>query len=416
MQFEILKKDPKSGARLGQVITSHGAFRTPAFIPVGTQATVKAMTPEELREMGAEIILSNTYHLYLRPGHELIRRMGGLHCFMQWNYPLLTDSGGFQVFSLNSFVKVTGEGAHFQSHLDGSRHFISPEKAIAIQQALGADIIMCLDECTAYPASHEEAARSLELTLDWARRCKESHGSQDQALFGIVQGGMHSDLRRKAAETLAAIGFDGYAIGGLSVGENKEVMFRVVADTAPLLPQDRPRYLMGVGLPGDILEAVRHGVDMFDCVLPTRNARNGTLFTRSGKIVIKNAQYAEDPLPIEPGCPCYACRHYSRAYLRHLYLAEEILALRLNTIHNLHFYLQFMNDMRKAVAEDRFEAFGREFHAHWVSGDEQSLGGRKSFPTHPALRNRISFNPSENLCRSSRRNVKNQQGGKFDVQ
>jgi len=416
MQFEILKKDPKSGARLGQGITSHGAFRTPAFIPVGTQATVKAMTPEELREMGAEIVLSNTYHLYLRPGHELIRRMGGLHGFMQWNYPLLTDSGGFQVFSLTSFVKVTGEGAHFQSHLDGSRHFISPEKAIEIQQALGADIIMCLDECTAYPASHEEAARSLELTLDWARRCKESHASQDQALFGIVQGGMHSDLRRRAAETLAEIGFDGYALGGLSVGESKEAMFRIVADTAPVLPQDRPRYLMGVGLPGDILEAVRHGVDMFDCVLPTRNARNGTLFTRSGKIVIKNAQYAEDPSPIEPGCLCYACRHYSRAYLRHLYQAEEILALRLNTIHNLHFYLQFMKDMRKAIAEDRFEAFGQEFQARWVSGAEPSSEGRESFPAHPALRNRIIFNSSANLCRSSRRNVKNQQGGKFDVQ
>jgi len=262
MQFEILKKDPKSRVRLGQCSTSHGVFRTPAFIPVGTQATVKAATPEELREMGAEIILSNTYHLYLRPGHELIRRMGGLHHFMHWNYPLLTDSGGFQVFSLNSLVKVTGEGVHFQSHLDGSRHFISPEKAIQIQEALGADIIMCLDECTAYPACQEEAAWSLELTLHWARRCKEAHSSQDQAIFGIVQGGMHSDLRRRAAETLAEIGFDGYAIGGLSVGESKEVMFQVVADTTPFLPQDRPRYLMGVGLPGDILEAVRQGVDV----------------------------------------------------------------------------------------------------------------------------------------------------------
>jgi queuine tRNA-ribosyltransferase len=416
MQFEILKKDPKSGARLGQAITSHGMFRTPAFIPVGTQATVKAMTPEELREMGAEIILSNTYHLYLRPGHELIRRMGGLHGFMNWNHPLLTDSGGFQVFSLTSLVNVTGEGVHFQSHLDGSRHFISPEKAIEIQQALGADIIMCLDECTAYPASREEAARSLELTLDWARRCKESHGSQDQALFGIIQGGMHSDLRRKAAATLAAIGFDGYAIGGLSVGENKETMFRVIAETAPLLPQGRLRYLMGVGLPGDILEAVRHGVDMFDCVLPTRNARNGTLFTRSGKLVIKNARYTEDPLPVEPGCPCYTCQHYSRAYLRHLYLAEEILALRLNTIHNLHSYLNFMSDIRMAIAEDRFEAFAQEFHGHWGSGDEQPLGGQESSSTRPVLRNRTSFNPSENLRRSSRRNVKNQQGGKFDVQ
>ena len=416
MQFKILKKDSKSGARVGVGITSHGTFRTPAFMPVGTQATVKAMTPEELREMGAEVILSNTYHLYLRPGHELIRRMGGLHRFMNWNHPLLTDSGGFQVFSLSSLVKVTGEGAHFQSHLDGSRHFLSPEKAIEIQQALGADIIMCLDECTAYPASREEAARSLELTLEWARRCRDSHNSPDQALFGIVQGGIHSDLRQKAVETLAGIGFDGFALGGLSVGESKEEMFRVVADTAPLLPQGRPRYLMGVGLPGDILDAVRHGVDMFDCVLPTRNARNGTLFTRSGKRVIKNARYAEDPRPVEPGCPCYACRHYSRAYLRHLYLSEEILALRLNTIHNLHFYLQFMNDLRTAIAEDRFEAFTQEFHSHWASGDEQSPRGQESTATHSALRNGASFNPSENLRRSSRRNMKNQQGGKFDVQ
>jgi len=416
MQFEILKKDPKSGARLGRVMTGHGAFHTPAFIPVGTQATVKAVTPEELREMGAEIILSNTYHLYLRPGHELVRRMGGLHRFMHWHYPLLTDSGGFQIFSLNSLVKITGEGVHFQSHLDGSRHFISPEKAIEIQEALGADIIMCLDECTAYPASHGEAARSLELTLDWARRCKESHGSPGQALFGIVQGGMHPDLRRRAAETLAEIGFDGYAIGGLSVGESKEVMFQVVADTAPFLPQDRPRYLMGVGLPGDILEAVRQGVDMFDCVLPTRNARNGTLFTRSGKIVIKNAKYAKDPLPIEPGCPCYACRYYSRAYLRHLYLAEEILALRLNTIHNLHFYLDFMNDIRKAIAGERLDAFGQEFRSNWVSGEEQTSEAWESSPTHPGPEDNISFKPAKNPYRSSQRNLKNHQGGEFDVQ
>mgnify|MGYP001074429265 CR=1 FL=1 len=397
--FEILKKDKSSRARLGQCSTSHGVFHTPAFIPVGTQATVKAVTPEELREMGAEIILSNTYHLYLRPGHELIRRMGGLHRFMRWNYPLLTDSGGFQVFSLNSLVKVTEEGVHFQSHLDGSRHFISPEKAIQIQEALGADIIMCLDECTAYPASQEEASRSLELTLHWARRCQEAHASPDQAIFGIVQGGMHSDLRQRAAETLAEIGFDGYAIGGLSVGESKEVMFQVVADTTPLLPPDRPCYLMGVGLPGDILEAVRQGVDMFDCVLPTRNARNGTLFTRSGKVVIKNAKYAEDSLPVEPGCACYNCRHYSRAYLRHLYLAEEILAVRLNTIHNLHFFLQFMNDMRKAIAEDRFDTFAQGFHSNWISGEEQLPEARESY-----------------LSRQGLRNVKNQQGGKFDVQ
>jgi len=363
MQFEVLKKDNTSGARLGRCHTAHGVFHTPAFIPVGTQATVKAMTPEELRDLGAEIILSNTYHLYLRPGHERIRRLGGLHRFMHWEHPLLTDSGGFQVFSLNSLVKVSEEGVEFQSHLDGSRHFITPEKAIAIQEALGADIIMCLDECTPYPASHEEAECSLQRTLKWSRRCRESHQASHQALFGIVQGGMYSDLRRKGVEVLVEIGFDGYALGGLSVGENQEIMVRVIAETAPLLPENLPRYVMGLGMPGDMIKAVREGVDMFDCVLPTRNARNGMLFTRSGKMAIKNAKYAEDPSPIEPGCPCYTCRNYSRAYLRHLYFAEEILAFRLNTIHNLHFYLTFMREMRQAIAEDRLDGFIQDFNS-----------------------------------------------------
>lgn len=363
MQFEVLKKDNTSRARLGRCHTAHGVFHTPAFIPVGTQATVKAMTPEELRDLGAEIILSNTYHLYLRPGHERIRRLGGLHRFMHWEHPLLTDSGGFQVFSLNSLVKVSEEGVEFKSHLDGSRHFITPEKAIAIQEALGADIIMCLDECTPYPASHEEAECSLQRTLKWSRRCRESHRASHQALFGIVQGGMYSDLRQKGVEVLVEIGFDGYALGGLSVGENKESMARVIGETAPLLPENLPRYVMGLGMPGDMIEAVREGVDMFDCVLPTRNARNGMLFTRSGKMAIKNAKYAEDPSPIEPGCPCYTCRNYSRAYLRHLYFAEEILAFRLNTIHNLHFYLTFMREMRQAIAEDRLDGFIQDFNS-----------------------------------------------------
>ncbi len=363
MHFEVLKKDNNSRARLGRCHTAHGVFHTPAFIPVGTQATVKAMTPEELRDLGAEIILSNTYHLYLRPGHERIRRLGGLHRFMHWEHPLLTDSGGFQVFSLNSLVKVSEEGVEFKSHLDGSRHFITPEKAIAIQEALGADIIMCLDECTPYPASHEEAECSLQRTLKWSRRCRESHRASHQALFGIVQGGMYSDLRRKGVEVLIEIGFDGYALGGLSVGENQEIMVRVIAETAPLLPENLPRYVMGLGMPGDMIEAVREGVDMFDCVLPTRNARNGMLFTRSGKMAIKNAKYAEDPSPIEPGCPCYTCRNYSRAYLRHLYFAEEILAFRLNTIHNLHFYLTFMREMRQAIAEDRLDGFIQDFNS-----------------------------------------------------
>ncbi|MBU1206117.1 MAG: tRNA guanosine(34) transglycosylase Tgt [Proteobacteria bacterium] len=365
MQFEILKKDNTSRARLGRCQTAHGVLHTPAFIPVGTQATVKAMTPEELRDMGAEIILANTYHLYLRPGHERIRRLGGLHRFMHWEHPLLTDSGGFQVFSLNSLVKVSEEGVEFQSHLDGSRHFITPEKAIAIQSALGADIIMCLDECTPYPASHEEAECSLQRTLNWSRRCRESHRASHQALFGIVQGGMYADLRRRGVETLAEIGFDGYALGGLSVGENKEIMARVIGETAPLLPENLPRYVMGVGMPGDIIQAVREGVDMFDCVLPTRNARNGTLFTRWGKMTIKNARYAEDSSPIEPECPCYTCRNYSRAYLRHLYFAEEILAFRLNTIHNLHFYLAFIREMRQAIAEDRMDGFMQDFNSRW---------------------------------------------------
>jgi len=371
MRFEILKKDRNSGARLGQCHTPHGVFHTPAFIPVGTQATVKAMTPEELRGMGAEIILSNTYHLYLRPGHERIRRMGGLHCFMHWNYPLLTDSGGFQVYSLNSLVKVSKEGIHFQSHIDGSRHFISPEKSVEIQEALGADIIMCLDECTAYPASHEEAEHSLKITLNWSRRCKDSHRDQGQALFGIVQGGMYVDLRKRSVEALTEIGFDGYALGGLSVGESKETMFQVVAETAPLLPPQHPCYLMGVGMPGEIMEAIQQGIDMFDCVLPTRNARNGMLFTRCGRMAIKKASYAEDSLPIDLSCPCYVCRHYSRAYLRHLYLSEEILALRLNTIHNLHFYLTLMEDIRQAISEDCLDRFIHDFKSKWEAGEKE---------------------------------------------
>jgi len=382
LQFEILKKDNTSRARLGRYQTAHGVLHTPAFIPVGTQATVKAMTPEELRDMGAEIILANTYHLYLRPGHERIRRLGGLHRFMHWEHPLLTDSGGFQVFSLNSLVKVSEEGVEFQSHLDGSRHFITPEKAIAIQEALGADIIMCLDECTPYPASHEEAECSLQRTLNWSRRCRESHRASHQALFGIVQGGMYADLRRRGVATLAEIGFDGYALGGLSVGENKEIMARVIGETAPLLPENLPRYVMGVGMPGDIIQAVREGVDMFDCVLPTRNARNGTLFTRWGKMTIKNARYAEDSSPIEPGCPCYTCRHYSRAYLRHLYFAGEILAFRLNTIHNLHFYLAFLREMRQAIAEDRMDGFRQDFNSRWEPSAEAEEGSDlTSLPT-----------------------------------
>jgi queuine tRNA-ribosyltransferase len=363
--FEILKKDEATRARLGKVHTAHGVFHTPAFIPVGTQGTVKALTPEELREMGAEIILSNTYHLYLRPGHERIRGLGGLHRFMHWDYPLLTDSGGFQVFSLNALVKISEEGVQFQSHLDGSRHEITPEKAVEIQEALGADIIMCLDECTPYPAGHTETERSMDLTLSWSQRCRDSRRRDDQALFGIVQGGMYPDLRKRCVEALGGMGFDGYAIGGVSVGESKEMMHEVVSQTAPLLPLDQPRYLMGVGTPLDMARAVLQGVDMFDCVLPTRNARNGMLFTRGGRLAIKNARFADDDSPVEPGCSCYTCRHYSRAYLRHLYLAQEILAMRLNTVHNLHFYLDFMGQLRQAIAEERLKDWVKTCYAEW---------------------------------------------------
>jgi queuine tRNA-ribosyltransferase len=373
-RFELLKTDAATGARLGRCHTAHGVFHTPAFMAVGTQGTVKALTPEDLREMGAEIILSNTYHLYLRPGHERIRQLGGLHRFMHWDYPLLTDSGGFQVFSLNSLVKISEEGVEFQSHLDGSRHEISPEKAVEIQEALGADIIMCLDECTPYPTGHEEAERSMELTLNWSRRCRDSRRRLDQALFGIVQGGMYPDLRKRCVEALREMGFDGYAIGGVSVGESKEKMVEVVSQTVPLLPSDQLRYLMGVGTPFDIVQAVQQGVDMFDCVLPTRNARNGMLFTRAGRLVIKNARYAADEGPIDPGCSCYTCRHYSRAYLRHLYLAEEILAMRLNTVHNLHFYLTFMGEIRQAMAEDRLKEWVKTCYAQGASEEENDPG------------------------------------------
>lgn len=354
MKFELLGTD--DNARRGRLHTGRGVIDTPVFMPVGTQGTVKAVSPEELEEMEARIILSNTYHLYLRPGHGVVRELGGLHRFMNWNGPILTDSGGFQVFSLSEFRKIRDNGVEFRSHLDGSLHFLTPELAVEIQQALGSDIMMVLDECTPYPADESYATRSLELTSDWARRSKEAR-STDQALFGIVQGGMYPELRRRSARELIKTGFDGYAIGGLSVGEPKELMYEMVALTAPLLPADRPRYLMGVGDLPDILHAVEQGVDMFDCVMPTRNARNGTLFTSRGRVRIKRAEYAGDPGPPDPDCRCHTCRNYSLAYLRHLYVAREILSMRLNTIHNLHFYLEFMKNLRLAVDEGRFAAF-----------------------------------------------------------
>ncbi len=359
--FTVEHQDRGSRARLGRICTPHGQVQTPVFMPVGTQGTVKSLTPEDLESLGVEIILANTYHLYLRPGEDRIARLGGLHAFMHWNRPILTDSGGYQVYSLGALRKILPEGVLFRSHLDGSEHLLTPEKAVAVQEALGADIIMCLDECTSYPATFEYARYSHQLTRDWAIRCKAAHRKRDQALFGIVQGGVYPELRQESAEAIVGIGFDGYALGGLSLGEGKEVRREIIAYTLPLLPEDQPRYLMGLGTPEDLLIGVAAGADMFDCVLPTRNARNGMLFTRQGPVIIKKAEYAEDPNPVDPDCTCYTCRHYSRAYLRHLYLSRELLAYRLNTLHNLHFFMDWMREIRQAIQEDRLEGLQQRF-------------------------------------------------------
>jgi queuine tRNA-ribosyltransferase len=363
-RFEIIKKDSFSQARLGRLETDHGAFNTPGFLPVGTQGTVKSLTPEELVEIGVEAILGNTYHLYLRPGYETIGRLGGLHNFIHWERPILTDSGGFQIFSLESLRKVSEEGVTFQSHLDGSSHFFTPEKVMEIQRVLGSDIAMVLDECVPYPSPYEYVKASMERTNRWAKRCLQVRQENDPALFAIVQGGMHRDLREKSAQTLVEMGFQGYAMGGLSVGEPKSMMLDVLEWTTSLLPEKTPRYLMGVGTPEDIIDAVMLGVDFFDCVLPTRNARNGTLFTSSGKISIKQAQYAEDRRPVDETCACYTCRHYSRAYLRHLYLSKEILSSRLNTIHNLFYYINLLVKIREAIQEGRLLDFYKSHNSH----------------------------------------------------
>ena len=367
MKFEVTRTS--GSARLGRIITNRGEINTPAFMPVGTQGTVKAMSPEELSGMGAEIILGNTYHLYLRPGHKTVRKLGGLHGFMNWPGPILTDSGGFQVFSLASLRKITPEGVSFQSHLDGSRHFLDPALSMEIQHSLGAEIIMAFDECTPYPATKEYALNSLELTTNWARMSRDAHEElskekeppEKPSLFGIIQGGMYRDLRIRSAEEIIEIGFEGYAVGGVSVGEPKEDMHDIIGYMAPVLPEDKPRYLMGIGDLKDILVAVEAGFDMFDCVMPTRNARNGTLFTSEGRISIKRSQYSEDPSPLDPDCGCYTCRNYSRGYLRHLFMAREILSMRLNTIHNLYFYLEFMRNIRKAIADGTYEDFRRRW-------------------------------------------------------
>jgi queuine tRNA-ribosyltransferase len=362
VRFELLKTD--GAARLGRLITPHGVIETPAFMPVGTQGSVKGLTPDELKAVGTQIVLANTYHLFLRPGHALVRELGGLHRFMGWERPILTDSGGFQIYSLARLRKVSEEGVRFRSHLDGSERLLTPELAMQVQQALGADIIHALDECLAQPASRLETERSLALTLRWAARAKAVHaGGGGQALFGIVQGGVYEDLRRCAVEETCALGFDGYAIGGLAVGEPKPLMLDLTELTGGLLPEDRPHYLMGVGSPPDLVEAVARGMDLFDCVLPTRNARNGQLFTAAGVLAIKNARYCCDSQPADPGCTCYTCQHFSRGYLRHLYVARELLAPRLLSLHNLSFYQTLMSQMRAAIAEGVFSAFRARFLA-----------------------------------------------------
>jgi queuine tRNA-ribosyltransferase len=359
----------QGAARAGRMDTPRGAVETPMFMPVGTQGTVKAMTPEELEGLGTQIVLANTYHLHLRPGEDVVRRLGGLHRFMHWERPILTDSGGFQVFSLARLSRVSEEGVRFQSHLDGTALTLTPEGAVAIQEALGSDIGMCLDRLVALPADEPDLRAACALTARWAARCKTARRGQG-ALFGIVQGGLLPALRRESAEALRAIGFDGYAIGGLGVGEPGPATHETVAFTAPLLPADQPRYLMGAGEPADLLAAIGAGVDLFDCVLPTRNARNGTLYTRRGKVNIKQARYREDPAPLEEGCPCPACRHYSRGYLSHLYRAGEILSMRLNTWHNLTFYLGLVREARAAIVAGRYAAWAGAFLAAFAGGAE----------------------------------------------
>ncbi|MDI6813514.1 MAG: tRNA guanosine(34) transglycosylase Tgt [Desulfitobacteriaceae bacterium] len=364
--LEILKEDPHTRARLGMLHTPHGVIETPVFMPVGTQATVKTLTPEELQDLGAHIILSNTYHLFLRPGPELIREAGGLHPFMNWPGAILTDSGGFQVFSLGDLRKIREEGVEFRSHLDGSRQFLSPEIATEIQMALGSDIVMVFDECAPYPCTHGYAQDSLERTTRWAKRCQDTLGeSERQALFGIVQGGVYENLRRQSAAEITDLDLQGYAIGGLSVGEPKPIMYDVLEYTVPLLPKDKPRYLMGVGSPDALIEGVMRGIDMFDCVLPTRIARNGTAMTRFGKLVVRNAHVAHDFAPIDVTCDCYTCRNYSRAYIRHLLKADEILGLRLMTIHNLRFLQNLMREIREAIRDECLPAYRQAFFADY---------------------------------------------------
>ncbi|MFC1567196.1 tRNA guanosine(34) transglycosylase Tgt [bacterium] len=356
MHFKLIKKSKECNARLGKIQTVHGDIQTPVFMPVGTLATVKTLSPHDLYDIGAEIILGNTYHLYLRPGMDVIEKAGGLHKFMNWQKPLLTDSGGFQVFSLSNLRKISKDGVQFSSHIDGSKHFFSPEKAIDIQLKLNSDIIMCFDECVSYPSEYKYVKKSVDLTTVWAKRCKDEFqkNKKDNFLYGIIQGGMYEYLREKSAKQLLDIGFDGYAIGGLSVGEPLKELHRILEFTIKLMPEDKPRYLMGVGSPADLWECIEKGVDMFDCVMPTRNARNGTLFTTYGKMNIKNAQYKTDFMPLDLECDCYTCRNFSRAYLHHLFRAKEILSFRLNTLHNISFLLRLISMIREHINNDTF--------------------------------------------------------------
>ncbi len=363
--FELIKTCKQSGARLGVVHTPHGDIPTPIYMPVGTQATVKAMTPREMTEIGTKIMLSNTYHLHLRPGEELVKEAGGIHKFMSWDKPVLTDSGGFQVFSLAALRKITEEGVSFRSHLDGSKRFISPEVSMDIQMALGSDIAMAFDVCSPYPCDHRTAEEAMHRTHRWAERCKKHHTRQDQALFGIIQGAFYDDLRIESAKTLADMDFPGYGIGGLSVGEPKPIMYDMLEKIEPYMPKNKPRYLMGVGTPDCFLEGVLRGVDMFDCVLATRIARNGTCFTKNGRLVIRNAAYAHDFGPIEDGCDCYACQNFSRAYIRHLFKAQEITGGRLASIHNLRFLIRMMEEIRQAILEDRFLDYRKNFYENY---------------------------------------------------
>ena len=361
VKFTFIKKDGQ--ARMGELHTAHGTIPTPMFMPVGTAATVKGLTPKQIAEdVGAKIILSNAYHLYIRPGHELIGRRGGLHQFMKWDGAILTDSGGFQVMSLADLRKMGEDGVEFSSHIDGSRHFISPEKSMEIQKALGSDIVMCFDECVKYPAEKKDVLKAMERTTRWAKRCREFPLQSYQGLFGILQGGMYPELRQQHWDMMKDIPFEGWAIGGLSVGEPPAMMYEMLDASTPLLPEQKVRYLMGVGTPEDLVEGVARGVDIFDCVMPSRNARNGTLFTRQGKIQIKNAKFAEDDRPLDEQCQCYTCKNYSRAYLRHLFQAGEILGSTLNTLHNLHFYIDLMRQMRQAIQESRFDEFRQAFY------------------------------------------------------